>query len=122
MPARASIVVTTNDTTRTARRPLAAETNMSVTGPQSSSCAPKHATVARRLWLYAAWVLASALLFSSPLSRFVRHAVSDDNASHTILIPAICAWLIYLERHRIFSSVRSDARSSLAFLLTALGA
>lgn len=63
-----------------------------------------------------------ALLFSIPIARFVRYALSDENASHTVLIPGICAWLIYLERKRIFASLGSDSRSSLAFLLTGLGA
>jgi exosortase len=95
---------------------------MSLPGAQANSPALQLGTLTRRCWLYGAWFLATSALFLAPLSRFVRHALSDDNASHTILIPAICAWLIFLERQRIFGSLGSDIRSSVVLLVAGVGA
>ena len=74
----------------------------------------------RRCWLYAAWVLATGVFFFSPVLRFVRYAFSNENASHTILIPVICAWLIFIDRDRIFASAGSAVRASLTFLFSGL--
>ena len=64
---------------------------------------------------YSVWFVATCLLFFAPLSRFIRYALSNDNASHAVLIPAICMWIIFLERQRIFASLDSDVRSALLF-------
>ena len=68
-----------------------------------------------RLWLlgrtshtYAAiifWLL-SLILFSQPLSDLARLSFHDELASHVLLIPLISAFLIYLERNRIFRAPR----------------
>src|SRR5258708_3314088 len=73
-----------------------------------------------RRWLYAAWVLATGVLFFSPVLRFVRYAFSSENASHTILIPIICAWLMFLDRDRIFASAGSGIRASLTLFFPGL--
>jgi len=77
-------------------------------------------SLGRRCWLYAAWIAATGLLFWGPITRFVRYALSNDNASHTILIPAICVWVIFLERERIFATLGSDIRSAAVLLLAGL--
>jgi exosortase len=86
----------------------------------NSNAAVSTTTLGRRCWFYAAWVLATGVLFFSPVTRFLRYALSHDNASHTILIPVICVWLIFLDRDRIFATAGSEIRSSLIFLFSAL--
>jgi|KBSMisStandDraft_5_1062788.scaffolds.fasta_scaffold12330_4 exosortase len=71
----------------------------------------------RRIVFFAAWVVATGLLFFAPLSRFVGYALSNDNASHAILIPAIFIWILYLERGRIFTTLGSDLHSALFFFI-----
>src|SRR5215510_16599826 len=72
----------------------------------------------RRIALYSVWCVALGLLFFAPLARLFNYALSNDNASHAILIPAICVWILFLERSRIFVSVDSDIRSAAAFLVS----
>ena len=79
-------------------------------------------TLARRSWLYAAWVLATCLAFSGPAARFVRYALANDNASHSLLIPVICAWILFLERQRIFAALDSDLPAAAAFFLAGTSA
>jgi exosortase len=91
---------------------------MSLPGSQLTTReAPSIGLAARRLWLFALWIVATCLIFIGPLSRFVRYALANDNASHTVLVPAICCWLLYLERDRIFASQSFDVRTALAFFL-----
>jgi exosortase len=68
--------------------------------------------LARRVSLYAAWLLLTCLLFFGPVSRVVHYALSNDDASHAILIPAICIWLLFLERKSIFAVLGSDVRAA----------
>jgi len=51
------------------------------------------------------WLL-SLVLFHAPLISLVRLSFHDELASHVLLIPLISAFLIYLERARIFRSSR----------------
>src|SRR5215468_3521702 len=83
--------------------------------PEGKTPAP--ALLSRRILGCLAWCAACCVLFWSPLSRFVRYALSNDNASHAILIPAICIWILYLERERIFATLDSDLRSASLFFL-----
>jgi exosortase len=85
--------------------------------PLTAAAAASPDAAARRLWLFAVSIVATCLVFLSPLSRFVRYALSNDNASHTVLIPLICCWLLYVERDRIFRSPGSDVPAALAFFL-----
>src|SRR5262249_57232508 len=64
-------------------------------------------SISRRVLLCAAWFTVTCLVFLAPLSQFVRYALSNDNASHAILIPAISIWILYLERERIFTPLGS---------------
>lgn len=90
----------------------------SPTQPQvtAASAAPL-GSLSRRILFYSVWFVATCLLFFAPLSRFVHYALSNDNASHAVLIPAICIWIIFLERQRIFATLDSDVRSALLFFL-----
>jgi len=88
--------------------------------PVTAAAAPFLGTLARRFWLFALCVLATCLVFVGPITRFVRYALSNDNASHTILIPAICAWVLFLERDRIFNSLGSDVRAAASLFVVAV--
>ena len=74
-------------------------------------------SLTRRSMLLFAWFAATCLLFFVPVSRFIHYALSNDNASHAILIPAICAWLLFLERDHIFPSLGSDLPAASGFFL-----
>jgi exosortase len=58
--------------------------------------------------LYFGWILASCVLFLHPLKAFVSYSLSSEDASHLILIPIISAWVVFLERDRIFKALGSD--------------
>jgi len=73
--------------------------------------------LSRRLLLCSAWFAATCLIFFAPLSRFVSYAFANDNASHAILIPFLCIWILYLERKRIFAAIGSDLSSALLFFV-----
>jgi len=69
---------------------------------------------------YVGWLVATCLLFLHPLAAFVSYSLSNDNASHLVLIPVISAWILFLERGRIFKALSSDAVA--ASILLAAGA
>jgi exosortase len=57
---------------------------------------------ALRAWLiFAAWALACCLMFWKPLLALARYALSNDNASHILIIPCVVAWLIYLDHQKV---------------------
>jgi exosortase len=76
--------------------------------------------LARRVFLCATWFLLTCLLFFGPVSRAVHYALNNDDASHIILIPAICIWLLYLERATIFAVLGSDGRTAAVFFVAGL--
>lgn len=89
----------------------------SPTQPQTATATPVAAgSLSRRIFFCCAWCLAISVLFYAPLARFVRYALSNDNASHAILIPAICVWILYLERERVFVAYEPARRVVLSFL------
>ena len=79
-------------------------------------------SLSRRVLLYAAWVIGCCLLLLSPVLAFVSYSLSNDNASHLVLIPAISAWILLLERSRIFKYFVSDVKAGLAFLISGAAA
>jgi exosortase len=79
--------------------------------PQSSSGVANLSppdSARRRVLYYLAWVIAIGLLFFRPLRAFFAYSLSNDNASHLVLIPVIGAWILFLERNRIFKVCSSD--------------
>jgi exosortase len=96
---------------------------MSTSPPPTTAAVPSSlGTLPRRITLYLLWCGAITLLFFTPLVRFFHYALSNDNASHALLIPAICVWLLFLERSRIFASLDCDIPAALAFLIPGAGA
>lgn len=77
-------------------------------------------SLASRISIYVVWVLLTSLVFFRPVTAFVTYSFSSDNASHLILIPFISAWVIFLERQRIFRTLGSDSRSAVAFFASAV--
>jgi len=51
-------------------------------------------------------VLLSAIIFWKTLGEWIAYSVHNESGSHLILIPLISAFLLFKERHRIFSSAR----------------
>src|ERR1700747_1995518 len=68
-----------------------------------------------RVLFFFGWIIATCLLGLRPLVAFVTYSLSNDNASHLVLIPVITAWLLYLERDRIFKMLASDGRTASLF-------
>jgi len=77
-------------------------------------------SLSRRILLYLGWMTASCLFFLHPLTAFVSYSLSNENASHLLFIPVISAYVVFLERDRIFKALGSDV--PVAFLLLAAAA
>lgn len=73
-------------------------------------------SLSRRTLFYVAWIFASCSLFLYPLMAFVSYSLSNENASHLVLIPVISAWILFLERNRIFKTLGSDVVAASVFL------
>jgi exosortase len=69
--------------------------------------------------LYFGWILASCVLFLHPFKAFVSYSLSSEDASHLILIPIISAWVVFLERDRIFKALGSDTPAGSLLLAAA---
>lgn len=61
----------------------------------------------------------SSLLFWKPIAALTRLSLSQDDASHLLIIPFISAVVIYLERHKIFQNPSFDKILGGSFLLLA---
>src|SRR5258708_17198604 len=83
-----------------------------------SDNSPWLGSLSQRVLFFVGWIIATGLLCLRPLVAFVTYSLSNDNASHLVLIPVITAWLLYLERERIFKLLACDARSACLFLAT----
>jgi exosortase len=73
----------------------------------------------RQFYLYLLWLAVTSILFIRPLIAFVRYSLANDNASHLILIPVICAWILFLERRQIFARLGSATAPAAALGVTA---
>ena len=69
---------------------------------------------ARRHLLFAALGIASVALFLRPLRELAAMALSADAYSYILLIPAISAFMVYLEHRRIFASADASRNSRLS--------
>ncbi len=77
-------------------------------------------TLSRRAFLYVGWIFATCLFLLNPLKAFLSYALSNENASHLVLIPLISAWILFLERERIFKTLGSDVVVASVFLAAGL--
>jgi exosortase len=67
-----------------------------------------HRTLTRRLLYYGLWLCLAVALFIKPCLSLVRFSLSNDNASHALLIPLISAWVIFHDQEKIFRRIRFD--------------
>jgi exosortase len=57
----------------------------------------------RNRWVwFGAWIFFSSLFFARPLMLFVRLSLSNDDISYVIVIPFISAWILFIERRKVF--------------------
>jgi len=107
-----------------ARQPLSNEGlqrahNNGVEPLEKNALENSDATLTNRWLLFVGWICLSALFFISPLAAFVRMSLSNDDASYLVLIPFICAWLLFAESHKIFQDFSYDLGFCGGFLLLA---
>jgi exosortase len=76
--------------------------------------------ITSRWLLFAGWIILSSLLFIDPLVAFVRTSRSNDDASYFVLIPFISAWVLFVERHKIFLDLSYHKVFGGSFLLLAI--
>jgi len=74
-------------------------------------------SLSRRGLFYAAWVVGCCLLLLHPVLGFAAYALANDNASHLLLIPFISAWILFLERNKIFKILSSDLAVGFLFFV-----
>jgi exosortase len=92
-----------------------AEVTAEVTALRSTNTA-----VTKRWLLFAGWIVLSSLLFTGPLVAFVRTSLSNDDGSYLVLIPFISAWVLFVERHKIFLDLSYDKVFGGSFLFLAI--
>jgi exosortase len=79
------------------------------------------ATPARQAHLlFGGLLAASVLIFWHSISDLIRYSFNHESSSHIVLIPFISAYLIYIERERIFSRQRYSLVLGLAVVVPGL--
>jgi exosortase len=77
-------------------------------------------TITSARWLlFCSWVILYSLLFVRPIIDLVHLSLTNDDASHSILIPFFAAGLMFVERRPIFRDLSSDV--GFGSLLVVLG-
>jgi len=71
--------------------------------------------VLKRWLLFGVWITVSLVLFAKPLIALVRLSLTNDNASHLILIPFLTAGLLFIERRTIFNNLSFHAGRGISF-------
>jgi exosortase len=74
----------------------------------------------KRWLLFSAWMAVSSLLFAKPLIALGRLSLTNDNASHLILIPFLTAGLLFIERRTIFNNLSSHAGGGVFLFLSVI--
>ena len=69
---------------------------------------------------FIAFVTGSCLILHKALSELTRYSMHDGSSSHTILIPVIASYLLYLERDRIFALTQAQNVWGIAIALFGL--
>ena len=64
--------------------------------------------------------MVSSLLFAKPLIALVRLSLTNDNASHLMLMPFLAAGFLFIERRAIFSHPSFSAGGGIFLLLSVL--
>src|SRR5258708_22722395 len=66
------------------------------------------------------WIVLSSILFAHPLTALLRLSASSDDASYLIVIPFISAFILFIERHKIFVAFSYDGALSRRLLVGAV--
>src|ERR1700719_3964442 len=70
--------------------------------------------------LFGLWIVVSSVLFAKPLIALVRLSLTNDNASHLILIPFLTAGLLFIERRTIFNNLSFHAGGGIFLFLSVI--
>lgn len=70
----------------------------------------------RRLLLFGGWVLVTVLVFLGPLTNLIRTSLLNGDSSYLIFIPLISAWVLFVDRGKIFVDLSYNAAFGGAFL------
>jgi len=71
----------------------------------------------RRWLLFLMWLACSVVVSWTALNALLRYSFGNDDASHILLIPFISAWVIFIDRGRIFKDLSSDVAGCLTLLI-----
>lgn len=74
----------------------------------------------RRWMLLFFWLAASIAISWRVVAPLLNYSLGNDDASHVLLIPFICAWLLFLDRRRIFTHLSSDFALSIPLAILGL--
>jgi exosortase len=77
--------------------------------------------ISQRWLLFGGWVVLCSLLFVRSLINLVHLSLTNDDASHLILIPLLAAGLLYIERRSVFRNLSSDVGLSSLLLFLGFG-
>ena len=80
----------------------------------------KRNNVLKRWLLFSVWIMVSSALFAKPLIALVRLSLTNDNASHLILIPFLTAGLLFIERRTIFNNLSFHAAGGIFLCLSVI--
>lgn len=69
---------------------------------------------------FIAFFTISCLIFHRALNILIQYSLHDESSSHTVLIPVIAFFLLYLERERIFAVVQTQAGWGIGVALSGL--
>jgi exosortase len=70
--------------------------------------------------MYSLWAAVTIAIFWRPVTALAHFAIENDDASHILLIPFISAWVLILERKRIFCRAFYDFPVAAFFFFPAL--
>ena len=74
----------------------------------------------KRWLLFTVWIVVSSLLFAKPLISLVRLSLTNDDASHLILIPFLTAGLLFMERRTIFNNLSFNTGGGIFLFLSVI--
>jgi exosortase len=87
---------------------------------ESSALHDTRNNVSKRWLLFGVWVAVSSLLFARPLLALVHLSLTNDDASHLIVIPFLTAGLVFMERRTIFKHPSFSAGGGIFLFLSVI--
>ena len=72
----------------------------------------------KRWLLFTVWIVVSSFLFAKPLIALVRLSLTNEDASHLILIPFLTAGLLFMERRTIFNNLSFNTGGGIFLFLS----